>query len=105
VPRYFFHIEDHRRLPDGEGTELPDVKAAQDEAVRLAGALLHDDAELFWDAGDWRRVVTDDRQIVLFVLHFGATEPAAPITYDPHAAEAKNETPTRRPGGSGGSWH
>ena len=33
MPRYYFHIEDHRTYIDRVGVELPDLEAARDEAV------------------------------------------------------------------------
>lgn len=83
MPRYFFHVEDHLRFPDEDGTFLRDLDAARIEAVRVAGAMLTDHAASFWDKGEWRVVVTDDRQLILFSLSFEAgAAPSPPQTYE-----------------------
>jgi hypothetical protein len=40
MPRYYFHLEDGRCLLDDNGLDLPDIVAAQDEALRTSGNLL-----------------------------------------------------------------
>lgn len=72
MPRYFFHLEDGKRIPDDEGTELPDLQAARSQAVQLAGAMLNDHPEEFWNSREWRLVVTDDKRRILFALSFRA---------------------------------
>jgi hypothetical protein len=74
MPRCFFHLKDGRDYPDDVGTELPDVQAAQTEAVKTSGELLRDLGHNFWDNGDWKLVVTDDRQKPLFTLRFSAED-------------------------------
>jgi hypothetical protein len=44
MPRYYFHIEDHRTYIDHIGVELPDLAAARDGAVGAAGQILRDGA-------------------------------------------------------------
>ena len=39
MPRYFFHISDSSSLDDA-GTELPDIAAAQAEAVQMSGQII-----------------------------------------------------------------
>jgi hypothetical protein len=39
MPRYYFHIDDDRTHIDQVGVELPDLKAARDEAVSAAGQI------------------------------------------------------------------
>lgn len=78
MARYFFHVHDGKDFEDLQGTELPDIRAARREAVRFACALLADDAGEFWDHGEWKLRVTDDRQLTLFELLFISIE--APAT-------------------------
>jgi hypothetical protein len=40
MPRYYFHLEDGQVLLDDTGSELGDVAAAQNEALRASGDLL-----------------------------------------------------------------
>lgn len=70
MPRYFFHTEDGFYTHDPEGTELPDLKAAQVQSAALLGAILQDDAAKFWDSNGWRLVVTDEQHTILFRLDF-----------------------------------
>lgn len=63
--RYFFHVEGQ---PDDLGMELPSLAAAKCEAVRYAGKLICDEAERFWDAGEFTLTVADERDLVLFSL-------------------------------------
>ena len=47
MPRYFFHVCDGFSTKDTDGTELPDIYAAQEEAIRLSGELLREMGEEF----------------------------------------------------------
>jgi hypothetical protein len=79
MPRFFFHIHDGQFLPDREGTELLNLREAKVQAVRLAGELLRDGNEAFWDGEEWQLEVTDEKGLVLFTLDFIATlAPSAP---------------------------
>ena len=40
MPRFFFHVRDDVDCPDHEGSELPDLKLARDQAVREARLLM-----------------------------------------------------------------
>jgi hypothetical protein len=42
MPRYYFHMEDGQSLFDDAGLDLPDIAAAQNEALRASGELLKD---------------------------------------------------------------
>jgi hypothetical protein len=90
VPRFYFNIEDGKKIEDHEGTELPDVAAARTESIALAGALLKDAAR-YWDGTDWRMTVTDDTGVVVFMLRFSAEE------CDPAAQASASASP--RPSG------
>ena len=59
MPLYYFHIEDGQPFPDHEGTDLPNLEAARIEAVRLAGAMLKDSADTFWNGEQWQLRVTE----------------------------------------------
>jgi hypothetical protein len=45
MPRYFFHVKDGFSTKDTEGSELPDIYMAQEEAIRLSGELLREMGE------------------------------------------------------------
>ena len=59
MPRYHFHIHDEHGLLDEEGIDLPNLASAQMEAVRLAGAMLLDDASLIHNQDGWHLSVVD----------------------------------------------
>src|ERR1700680_3465421 len=40
MPRYFFNVEDDRTIIDQEGTDLPNLRAAREEAVSTSAELL-----------------------------------------------------------------
>jgi hypothetical protein len=78
MPRFFFHLEDGRSVPDAEGHLLPDLAAARDAAVRMLGQILVDDPLGFVVGGDWRLVVTDEAGVPLFTVS-AAIADAAPL--------------------------
>ena len=74
MPRYFFHVMDGYSARDTEGTELPDIYAAQDQAIRTSGEILRDMGAEFWNGTEWMLEVTDESDQILFVLRFSADE-------------------------------
>jgi hypothetical protein len=78
MPRYYFHLEDHRTLIDDIGVELSDIEAARDEAVCAAGEILRNGgAKALWTGKPWRMWVTQSpfaKEKPLFVLRFSAAE-------------------------------
>jgi hypothetical protein len=74
VPRYHFIVHDGSDIPDPDGTELLDLRAARVEAVRLAGQLLLDRPDTFWEGSGWHMDVTDHSGDILFRLDFKATD-------------------------------
>lgn len=73
MPLFHFNVCDGFDLPDVDGTELPDLRTARREAVRLAGRLLPEEADKFWDGQEWKLEVTDHAGLILFRLDFTAT--------------------------------
>ena len=72
MPRYFFHVDDGFSTRDVDGTDLPDIFAAQGEAIRLSGELLREMEAKFWNGVEWSLTVTDENEGVLFILRFSA---------------------------------
>ena len=64
-------------MPDIEGTVLPDVDSAREEAVRLSGALLKEHGKLFWSSEPWMLEVHDEADRYLFGLTFTAKTAAS----------------------------
>jgi hypothetical protein len=72
MPRYFFNVHDGTSELDAEGVDLPNICAAQEQAIRTAGELLRDMAGKFWDGEEWSLEVTDGAEHVHFTLRFSA---------------------------------
>ena len=89
MDRYFFHLEGQ---PDDLGIELPSLAAAKCEAVRYAGNLICNEAERFWDTGEFSLTVTDCRNLTLFALTLIGTE--SPVTMAASAAEREPAPPS-----------
>ncbi len=54
MPRYVFDVHDGLDIPDEQGVDLPDLRTARIEAMRLSGALLRDHPAHYVDAGELR---------------------------------------------------
>ena len=74
MPRYFFNIMGGRCDPDLTGTDLPDIYAAQGEAIRASGEMLSEIGPRFWDGAGWAMEVKDEAGRRLFTLRFSAEE-------------------------------
>ena len=78
MARYYFNIDDGHRTIDNEGSELPDLQAAREEALTTSGDTLRDGGgPHLWNGRPWRLWVTDQpggAGKTLFTLHFSATE-------------------------------
>ena len=74
TPRYFFHVHDGSSTRDREGTDLPDIYAAQEMAICTSGELLREMGAKFWDCLEWSLEVTDEAGRVLFTLRFSVQE-------------------------------
>ena len=59
MPRYFFHIFNGHAHPDMDGTELPGLEKARQEAIRTAGEILRHGNADSWQGSDWHMEVTD----------------------------------------------
>lgn len=77
MPRFHFNVHDGFVRPDPKGKELPDLKAARREAIRLAGSILEEDADRVSLGEVWYMEITDDRGSVLFHLDFRVQLPGA----------------------------
>lgn len=76
MPTYHFHVDNGTFIPDPAGTDLPNLDAAQVEAVRAAGEMINDTKQSFWThKTPWIMHVTDDRNRLLFSLQFAAKGP------------------------------
>jgi hypothetical protein len=74
MPRYFFHVIDGRKIIDNEGSELADLKQARIEAIHLAGSILRDEGDKFWNGEQWHMNVTDASGLSVLKLRFSAED-------------------------------
>ena len=74
MPRYFFHVIDGRNIIDNEGSELAGLKEARVEAIHLAGSILRDEGDEFWNGEEWRMNVTDASGQSVLKLRFSADD-------------------------------
>lgn len=79
VMRFFFNVIDGRNIIDDVGYEFVSLSAAKCEAVAYAGKLICDEANTFWNHGDWQMQVTDETGLMLFTLMFAGYDSAATI--------------------------
>lgn len=87
MPRYFFHVDNGKFVPDATGTELPGLHAARVEAVRASGEMINDVSSEFWEEmSPWNMHVTDDAKRLLFTLQFYAKVPSGEVLFVPRIA-------------------
>jgi hypothetical protein len=60
--------------------ERDDVRGMRIEVARFVGQMLRDHAEQVWADRDWRIDVTDDKGLILYVMHISATDTPATMT-------------------------
>lgn len=79
MPRFYVRVEG---TPDDLGMDLPSLAAAKCAAVRYAGRLICEQANNFWDKGDFAMSVTDETGLILFSLVLTGVDAPA-IRVDP----------------------
>ena len=70
MPRYYFNVIDGLAGPDLEGSEFPDIGAAQIAAVRLCGELIKEMDGKAWEEPRWRLQVTGQDKSILLTFTF-----------------------------------
>ena len=74
MTRYFFNVHDGRHIIDEIGTDLPDIAAVRQEAVRSATDLLHANRDIdLWNGQEWKMVVTDGDGAEVLTLRFSGS--------------------------------
>lgn len=68
MPHFYFHTIDGGRQVHPDRLACDDEGAARREAVRYAGAVLHDEPELLQPDRDFRVEVTDQDQRLVFTI-------------------------------------
>ncbi|MCE4222301.1 hypothetical protein HCU64_00925 [Methylobacterium sp. C25] len=82
MARYFFNVYDGYTARDAEGTELPDLKSAQMEAIRRSGEYIERESTRLKLGEDWTMEVTDRDGLILFRLAFSVVDSAATLDGD-----------------------
>lgn len=70
MPRFFFHVQDAKDLPDEEGTEFASADEASAQAVTFMGEALKDADGRFWAQGKWAMHVVDENGATVCRLRF-----------------------------------
>ena len=73
MPRYFFHIDDGRKHPDGDGTVFDDAEAAHAQAIMTAGVMISERDDRRSDDLEWHMTVVDEAGQIVCDLHFSAS--------------------------------
>lgn len=76
MPRYFMHIEDrHGRIEDEEGSELPNLAAAREEALASARQMWAAAILKHHDLGTRRFLVTESGGATVLTMSFDEALP------------------------------
>jgi hypothetical protein len=70
MPRFFFNVVNGDLEADKLGAELPDPKAARDEAVRTARELIAEGVSMHGEWHHWKVVVTDETGRTVMTVPF-----------------------------------
>jgi hypothetical protein len=74
MARYFFHVYNGTAHLDEEGTELPGLDEARQEAVQTAGEILRGNDIKAWKGSDWHMAVTNAAGGAMLGLYFSLEE-------------------------------
>jgi hypothetical protein len=89
MPKFHFNIDDGASAPDVDGTELKSFAVAKCEAMQMAGRIICDAAESFWDQERWTMTVTDEDGLTLLTLDIvGVEAPAGQLLTQAHLEHA-----------------
>jgi hypothetical protein len=71
VPQFYFHLYNDMDVPDDEGEDLPDLRAARAYADRQARALVGEAAKQDGRIVLWHRIdIEDEKRTVVDTVHF-----------------------------------
>ena len=77
MPFYNFEVRTPSHVMLTEGAVMADTVAARVEAAKRVGKLLHDHAGQIWVDQDWQMDITDEKGLILYVIHINAMRSAA----------------------------
>ncbi len=79
MPHYNINLRTASSIADTWPVERDDLTALRVEVARFVGEMLKDHANQIWADEDWRVDVTDERGLILYVMHVSATDTAATL--------------------------
>ena len=77
MPVFYFDVEDGQPALPCEGYHLDNLVAAKCEAIQMAGRIMCDCPDDFWDRAELIVTVSDSSRLTMFTLHITATEAPA----------------------------
>lgn len=84
MPLFFFHRTDGKIERDTEGSELPDLATAQEEAIIFLGQSIKDHPGMLKDTGELRVEVTGEDGLLLTTVIVHAIDAVAPEAFEKH---------------------
>ncbi len=77
MAKYNIELRTQHRVWETLSVDTSDVGALRIEMAKFVGELLQDHAGKVWEDQDWRVDVTDERGLILFVMHISTSDTAA----------------------------
>lgn len=77
MPSYKINIRTASHIADTVKVEKTDLAELRLEMAAFVGDLLKKHAALIWEDQDWQIDVSDERGLILYVIHISASETAA----------------------------
>jgi hypothetical protein len=77
VAKYNIELRTEKTVSEALVVESDDHTALRVEVAQFVGQLLKDHAGKIWADEDWRVDVTDERGLILYVMHIAAIQAAA----------------------------
>lgn len=77
MPHYNINLRTASSIADSWPVERDDLTALRVELARFVGEMLKDHAHQIWADEDWRVDVTDEKGLILYVMHVSASDTAA----------------------------
>jgi hypothetical protein len=74
---YYINIRTESHIASRTEFETDDLTKLRIEMARFVGEVLKDHAELLWQDQSWQVDVTDDTDLILYVIHLDASETSA----------------------------
>ena len=88
MPIFYFDVDDGAPALLCEGHDLESLAVAKCQAVQMAGRIICDAAEDFWERAEMTLTVSDSHRLTMFTLQIIGTE--APVVQRSRSAAAIN---------------